>query len=614
MTQKFNSQSPATGTSPHYVAGSLSEAQEKAVKHKGGPILVAAGAGSGKTFTLTNRLAHILKNGADPSQIIAITFTNKAADEMLNRIKKMNVVPREGSLFIGTFHSLGARILKEEAAFWGRTAGFTIFDDEDSLSLIKGIIKAMNVAKDKYNAAGIVHAISKMKNELVERAGIDPKTPYEQTVMMMYDRYEEALKKNNAFDFDDLIEKVVRLCQSSAPALNKYQTRWQHILIDEFQDVNTSQYAMVKLFAEKHQNLFVIGDDAQSIYSFRGSDFRNFLNFEDDWDNATTVKLEENYRSTKNIIHASNEVIKNNIQQKPKNLWTNNPQGSPIFVTAYPDGEGEADGVADRIMALVRKGEQLEHIVILYRTNAQSRAIEQALLQSQIPYEIFGGLKFYERKEIKDIISAIRLAVNPNDELSRERLVKNFNKGIGAALVEKLPELAPSLSLVEMINFFIAHTGYNDFLQKKFKNAQDRMDNIRELVNFAASFKDAKSFLERVALMASTDGRPKMQSRSVKLMTMHMAKGLEFKHAFLVGINETLIPHERSLGRTEDIEEERRLMYVGMTRAKEHLYISFFALPSRFLSEIPPELVEFKKVFNRRERYSEWNEESIYLD
>ncbi|MBI4992426.1 MAG: UvrD-helicase domain-containing protein [Candidatus Harrisonbacteria bacterium] len=593
----------------------LNEVQRKAVTHGNGPLLIAAGAGSGKTRTLTSRLIYLLKSGIKPENIVAVTFTNKAAKEMKSRImNNESGIMNNGMPFIGTFHSLGVQILKQEAKLVGRTRNFTIFDEDDSLSLVKKILEEMNLSKDRFNPLAVMAKISKIKNELLDAGELGSGDRYEQIILAVFQKYGELLKKSNAFDFDDLIEKVVKIFQTHPAMLEKYQNSWQQILVDEYQDVNTSQYLLIKLLAQKHKNLFVIGDDAQSIYAFRGSDFRNFLNFEKDWQNAAIIKLEENYRSTKNIIRAASELIKNNKFQKPKALWTNNQEGSPIYLTAYQNNEEEAWGIAEKISEILKNGESLKNIAILYRTNAQSRAIEQTLIQSRIPYEIFGGLKFYARKEIKDIIAGLRYAFNPNDAASIERLAKNFNRSKNAVLLENLPRLSNELSLVQLINYFLENTDYLEYLEKNFKNPEERQENIKELINFAATFQDAHEFLEQVALMSSLDGRPKLEENAIKLMTIHLAKGLEFDHIFIVGANDGLLPHERSMLKADELEEERRLMYVAMTRAKYNLHISFYDLPSRFLGELPPELIEFKQISSYGEEIKDWDDETIYIE
>ena len=593
----------------------LNEIQRQAVEHKSGPLLIAAGAGSGKTKTLTSRLIHLLNSGVKPESLIAITFTNKAANEMRNRISNSQLpIPNYQLPFVGTFHSLGVQILKSEVKLIGRAKNFTIFDEDDSLSLVKKILTDLNLSKDRFNPLAIAGKISQIKNELLVPEEIGGGGRYDQILISVFQKYEDQLQKSNAFDFDDLIEKVVRIFQNHPDILEKYQNRWRHILVDEYQDVNTSQYLLIKLLAQKHQNLFVIGDDAQSIYAFRGSDFRNFLNFERDWPGAKVIKLEENYRSTQNIIRAASELIKNNKLQKPKNLWTQNQEGKLIRLSGFPENGSEAWGVAEKISELLRSGEPIEEIAVLYRTNAQSRALEQALLQSRVPYEIFGGLKFYARKEIKDVVAALRCAFNPNDMASAGRLAKNFGKTKSEFLFKEMPRLAEKLSLPELINFFLENTNYFDYLERNFKNPEERRENIRELIDFTLSFKNAKDFLDQVTLMSSLDGRPKLNEKTVKLMTIHLAKGLEFNNVFLVGANDGLLPHEKSMFQNDQLEEERRLMYVAMTRAKNNLHISFYDLPSRFLGELPPELIEFKQVTSYGEETKDWDDENIYIE
>lgn len=590
----------------------LNEMQLKAIHHPDGPLLIAAGAGSGKTRTLTSKLIHLIGSGIKPEEIIALTFTNKAAKEMRNRVTN-NFKLSTNNLFIGTFHSLGAKILKEEAGYFKRTENYTIFDAEDSLSLIKNILKEMNLPKEKFNPIAITSKISGIKNEMLN-AGDFGNGNFEKITRSVFEKYESALEKSNAFDFDDLIEKVVRALKEKPEVLKKYQNRWKYILVDEFQDVNTSQYVFVKLLAQESRNLFVIGDDAQSIYAFRGSDFRNFLNFEKDWNGASIIKLEENYRSSANIISAASRLITFNKNQKPKNLWTKNPEGSLVKIFAFNNPEEEAYGVAEKIKEALREGEDIHDIAIVYRTNAQSRALEQALIRNQIPYEIFGGLKFYSRKEIKDVVSALRYAFNPQDAASIERINKNFLKNQRLALLETLPTLAKELTIVELINFIIEKTDYLGYLDKSFNNANERADNIKELIYFASQFNSPTEFLQQVSLMSSLDGRPKLNERAIKIMTIHLAKGLEFNRIFIVGAMDGLLPHERSINKNEDLEEERRLMYVAMTRAKKDLNISFYGLPSRFLGELPPELIEFKKITDFGEQNRDLDDEYIYID
>ncbi|MEK9186352.1 MAG: UvrD-helicase domain-containing protein [Patescibacteria group bacterium] len=630
----------------------LNERQQEAVNHKNGPLLIAAGAGSGKTKTLTSRLAALIADGIKPENIIAITFTNKAAEEMRNRTSRIFNAPSDkdkniqhvtlnNALFVGTFHSLGARILKKEAKLVGRNSNFTIFDEDDALSLLKKVLKNLNLSKDQQNPLAARARISDVKNELIK-----PEEYLNPRELKIFEEYEQALLRNNAFDFDDLIEKVVAIFSKNPTVLEKYQNQFQYILVDEYQDVNPSQYQLVRLLAQKNRNISVVGDDAQSIYAFRGSDFRNFLNFEKDWPNAKVVLLEQNYRSTSNIITAASALIKNNKSQKPKELWTENTSGDLIKVAACEDAETEADFIAEQITSSLHQGkaprnnkesviasasEAISNTAILYRTNAQSRAIEQALIVADIPYKIFGGLKFYERKEVKDVVAALRIANNPKDEISAERLIKNFRKAETERLLGELPRLGKTLKILELINFFLTETRYFDFLEKNFPNSKERIENINELIVFASGFENLSEFLERVSLLQSADrpakntviasaseaisrGSPRSardDGFAVNLMTIHLAKGLEFDNVFVAGCNEGILPHQMSYGSMNDTEEERRLMYVAMTRARKNLYLSFYNLPSRFLGEIPPELPEVTQLGSPQ--YQE-PEEDIYTE
>ncbi len=418
----------------------------------------------------------------------------------------------------------------------------------------------------------------------------DSQTIEDEVIKDIFQKYENQLKKLNAFDFDDLIEKVVRLFQKNPEILNKYQNRWHHILVDECQDINLAQYELLKLLAYKHKNLFAIGDDYQAIYGFRHADFKYFLNFEADWPGAKVLSLGENYRSTGNIVRAASAVIENNKFQRPKKLWTNNVEGSLIKVVGAQDPEDEAERIVDDVL---NYSPVIASSAVLYRTNAQSRALEQALNFHSIAYEIFGGVKFYERKEIKDIVAGLRYALNPRDEISLERLGKTFSKTKFRELKEALPKMTKDLSVLELIGFFLKNANYLEFLASKFRNFEERIENVEELINFAGQFKSLQEFLERVALLQATDTIKESGVKPIKLMTIHLAKGLEFDSVYIAGVVEGILPHQRSLRRLEDLEEERRLMYVAMTRAKKHLTISFYDLASRFLYEIPPELIDF---------------------
>ena len=583
----------------------LNENQRQAVDCQNGPLLIVAGAGSGKTRTLTSRLMFLLNSGIPAEKIIAITFTNKAADEMVNRVKSQ--MANSGGPFIGTFHSLGARILKKEAKFLGRSPNFSIFDNDDSLKLIKNIAKNFNLTekeKRKISPAFLQKDFSRIKNEMSDSEN------EEEIVKYFFNQYELELQRNNAFDFEDLIEKPVSLFLKNRETLEKYQNQHQYILVDEFQDTNPAQYQFIKLLAQKHKNLSVVGDDAQSIYKFRGSDFRNFLDFEKDWPDTKIVLLEQNYRSTANIINAASALIKNNKFQKSKNLWTENPEGDKIKLIEHEDAFSEADYIAEEILSRRIFGKE-NSTAVLYRTNAQSRAIETALIERGIGYFIFGGVKFYERKEIKDIVAALRFASNPNDSVSLQRLQKNFLKKTFLRLKNELPHQVGKLSASQLISYVLEISGYFNELKKDYANFTERIENLNELIYFASNFSSLSEFLERVSLMQSTDNiKNNKDSRksNINLMTVHLAKGLEFDNVFIAGCNEGVLPHQMSYFSEEEIEEERRLMYVAMTRARQKLYLNFYHLPSRFLSEIPAEFLEFSvsKSIDDEERYIEY--------
>ncbi len=583
----------------------LNKEQEAAINHEGGPLLMAAGAGSGKTRALTGRLKALISRGVPPHEIIAITFTNKAAKEMRERVfgrdnadqKWHPRFPVYGEPFIGTFHSLGARILKQEAQRFKRTASFTIYDSDDSLSLIKKICKQMDLEKETFKPSAVASKISSAKSELKEIVDFfESSDRRDQIFSEVFTRYERALAENNAFDFDDLIEKPVRLMRDNAQVREHYQKLFTQILVDEYQDINSSQYQLVRLLAGTHHNVSVVGDDAQAIYSFRGADFRNFLNFHRDWPNATIIRLEQNYRSSANIITAASAVIGNNKQQTRKKLWTENDPGELVRVIAAEDPDSEAAWAADEI-AKLRRTNKLVNIAVLYRTNAQSRAIEQALISENVPYKIYGGLKFYDRKEIKDVLAGVRLAANPADSVSAERLQKSLGKRLGATVIETMRGKGTALPVVELITLFMSVANYSQLLEKDFNNPQERAENIAELINFASSFASLEEFLERAALLQSTDSPSGKLSddlvNPVNLMTIHIAKGLEFDYVLVVGCNEGVLPHERSMTSEAEVEEERRLMYVAMTRARHVLYLLFNQIPSRFLYEIPRELCDF---------------------
>ena len=586
---------------------SLNKKQLQAVENLEGPILIVAGAGSGKTRTLTSRLAAILASGVEPESIVAITFTNKAAEEMRNRVDKLRGL---NNLFIGTFHSLGARILKNEAKFVGRTPNFSIFDGDDSLRLIKTIVKNLNFSeyekKKETNPLFLRKEFSRIKSELSDPENEDD------TVKFFFKEYETALRENNAFDFDDLIVKPVEIFQNHPDILEKYQKKFRYILVDEFQDTNTAQYIFIKLLADSHKNLSVVGDDQQSIYKFRGSNFRIFLNFEKDWPKTKTVFLEQNYRSTGNIIKAASSLIAKNKFQKHKNLWTENDDGNLVKAIEHHDEDGEAEWVAGQIVLKfqslkVDDSDNLNTVAILYRTNAQSRAVESALIERGIAYKIFGGVKFYERKEIKDIVAVLRWAFNQSDTVSFERIKSAFLKKPFLEIQDKAPAMFEKLPPAEFISYILEITDYSNQLKKHYDNFRERIENINELIYYASEFNNLQDFLGKISLFQSSDAMKKSQTLNLKsqniinLMTIHLAKGLEFDAVFIVGCNEGLLPHQMSYHNDEEIEEERRLMYVAMTRAKKELFLNFYNLPSRFLYEIASETVEF--MSNKRDNF-----------
>jgi DNA helicase-2/ATP-dependent DNA helicase PcrA len=576
----------------------LNPRQQAAVDYGDGPLLVIAGAGSGKTRALTSRVKRLIERGVDPGQIIAITFTNKAAREMYLRVfgREKSGAPWPGDLlagaepFIGTFHSLGARILRREAAALGRTKSFTIYDEDDALRLVRGIIKAES-RKLEWTPGAVKKKFGKVKSMLES-----PEVILEPRLVPLYAAYEAALQKHNAFDFDDLIEKVVAVLGKSGALCAAYGERFRYILIDEFQDVSPAQYALIRTLGRAHRNVTAVGDDAQSIYGWRYADIRTFLDFEKDWGGATVVKLEENYRSTANIIAAASALINVNSGQYKKELFTKNPPGESIEVTGTASAALEAETLAGRLLE-ERAERPTDLCAVLYRTNAQSRALEQTLIAAGIPYRIFGGVRFYERKEIKDIVAALRVAANPQDAVSAERVLKALGKVRGGRLIARLPGLAAAHTPIELISAVLAESGYFESLERSFTNAAERRENIEELLSFSGQFASLDELLEQVALVQAADDPAETRGKNpVQLMTIHTAKGLEFDTVFIAGCSEGLLPHQMSYGTKDELEEERRLMYVAMTRARKQLFISFYYLPSRFLYELPPELVTFKDV------------------
>ena len=621
----------------------LNGEQARAVTHGDGPLLILAGAGSGKTKTLTHRIAYLIGElKVFPSRILAVTFTNKAAKEMRQRLAQLldkEADNRQFMPWMGTFHSICVRILRMDGASIGLDKRFLIYDTDDQVSLMKQIMKARGLTDKDIKPRAVLSVISNAKNEMrsAEDFSMSARGPREQKIAELFFAYEKALKEAAALDFDDLLIKTVELLQNSPEIRQKWQRQFEYILIDEYQDTNAVQYALIKLLVNERRNLCVVGDDAQSIYSFRGADYTNILNFERDFPGTTVVKLEQNYRSTGAILDLANSLIQYNIHRTDKNLWTANGDGiDPKLWQLYSESE-EALAIANEIQAQIANGRQYGDVAVLYRTNAQSYAIERALRQSYIPYKIVGGLRFLDRAVVKDVLAYLRLLYQPSDRVSFLRIVNVPKRGIGTVSVAKfldwndaarrdivsgllaveeadnltarakrpllelgkiLEELQQEIdgSPAELIEKIIKRTGYGDFINDGTPQAEERMENIGVLLAEAKAYVDVPAFLEEMALMSSADTAAEQQ---VTLMTLHAAKGLEFPVVFLAGLEEGILPHARVFdsGKADDIEEERRLCYVGVTRAREELFVSCassrtqfgqigYNMPSRFLDEM----------------------------
>lgn len=632
----------------------LNKEQQQAVQHTEGPLLILAGAGSGKTKVLTVRIAHLLAQGVNPYEILAITFTNKAAKEMKSRVEGL-VGDVANRIWLSTFHSFCAKFLRFELDnFSGYNSNFTIYDTSDSQAVIKAALKALNLDDKYYPVGAMIAAISDAKNKLLFASDFRKQARdfYQQKVADVYEYYERELRKNNALDFDDLLLVAVKLLQSNEAVLDKYSKRFRYVMIDEYQDTNHAQYLLAKLLASHWKNIAVVGDADQSIYAWRGADIQNILDFEKDYPNCTSIKLEQNYRSTKIILDAANAVIENNEGRPKKNLWTDKTEGAKIqHFTAQSEHE-EAAFIGDTI---AKKhdihGVPYGDMAILYRTNAQSRVLEEALIKRALPYIMVGGTKFYDRKEIKDVLAYLRVLYNPFDDLSLLRIINVPKRSIGATTVAKLQDYARAngtslfmtltqlhlvdsikgktkekleefgiliftlvaemedRTVLDILESILDRTGYLAQLEESTDpQDQARAENIGELLSVAKDFQDTnpsgtvEDFLEQVALVNDVDSFEQEESK-VTLMTLHAAKGLEFPIVFLGGLEEGLFPHSRTLMNPEEIEEERRLAYVGITRAEKELYISNATtrtvfgrtssyLPSRFIDEIPEELVD----------------------
>ena len=616
----------------------LNDKQLEAVEHKDGPCLVLAGAGSGKTKVLTQRIINLIDSGVSPYNILAITFTNKAAKEMRNRVEN-ELGSITDSIFIGTFHSFGLRILRENYIDIGYTSNITILDTDDAKAIVKRILKENGYDPAKYEIRTIINKISSAKND-----GISPDeytklflNDLDIVIGLVYKEYTKLLKDNNSVDFDDLLLKPVELLKKNKIILEKYQERFKYILVDEYQDTNSIQYELCKLLASRYKNKFVVGDANQSIYSFRNADYRNILNFEKDYKNTKVILLEENYRSTNNILKAANSVIKNNSEGKKLNLWSSKRDGELIDYIRCEDEIKEANFVINKIKDLISNGYKYSDIAVLYRTNAQSRVVEDAFVRNNIPHNIIGSYYFYNRKEIKDLIAYLKLIYNPCDSVSLERIINVPKRGIGAKSIEnlrkkatennismfdaidsgkelefkkmilKLQEFSLNGNLSDLIEEILSTTGLRmEYEINKSLENEAKVENLNEFKTVALMFEesgiyDLQTFLENIALV-SDRGQYNNDGDEVSIMTLHSAKGLEFNVVFLLGMEEGLFPHNRSFNSLSNLEEERRLCYVGITRAKEKLYLlsarqrTIFGktsgtIESRFIREINDDLI-----------------------
>ena len=620
---------------------SLNDRQREAVLYNEGPLLIIAGAGAGKTKTLTTKIAYLIEEEhVSPYNILAITFTNKAAKEMKDRLYLL-VGSDASKLQVSTFHSFGLKLLRENYETLGYDKNFVIMDSDDSLTVVKKILKDMDLDPKIYNPRAIRNKISSCKNEMMspkayERYAI---SDYEKIVQQVYEKYETKLQRNNSVDFDDLLLLPIELFKNNPETLDKYQDLYKYLLIDEYQDTNEAQYILTKLLCAKHRKITCVGDDSQSIYSFRGANYKNILNFEKDYQDAKTILLEENYRSTSTILDAANQVIKNNLQRKDKNLWTNRGVGEKIkYYRAYNERD-EAQYVIRKVKELVNRGTEYQDISVLYRTNAQSRVLEEEMLKENLPYRVIGSFYFYSRKEIKDLIAYLRLIHNSKDNVSLLRVINTPKRGIGLKTIENLTEqadlngtsiyeaissgkelefkstieklklLSDELTLTELIDKVLDASGLRAELEaEKSLEAEVRLENLEEFKSITKSFEEREGlisledFLLEISLISDVE-EYKDDPNRISLMTVHSVKGLEFNHVFVVGMEEGIFPHMNSLMENSELEEERRLCYVAITRAKDDLHLinarrrTLFGKEqinpvSRFISEIPADLMD----------------------
>jgi len=642
---------------------SLNDKQKEAVLKTEGPVLILAGAGSGKTRALTFRIVYlILEKNISPKNILAVTFTNKAAGEMLSRVKELLNLPEELSSFssdvphVGTFHSICVRILRREIDRIGFDSKFVIYDDQDQLALMKRVMRELEVSQEQIKPKAILGAISSAKNKLIDAEMFEQQqgSYFEETVAKCFLRYAKELKLANALDFDDIILFTVKLMRENPDILQKYQTMFRYIMVDEYQDTNHAQYTLLKMLADKNNNICVVGDDWQSIYGWRGADVQNILDFEKDYPDAKVVLLEQNYRSTQNILDAAHQVISKNVNRKEKNMWTENDSGDLLTLFEARDEKTEANFVTEEIQKMKKEeGHKFDDFAVLYRTNAQSRAMEEAFMKAGIPYKIIGGMKFYQRKEVKDILAYLFFVHNTKNKIGFERIINIPARGLGDKTVEKIFNLAnqfegdllrtvekiakandsrefgipPSKAkelqkfyklmgdslmasqtktVAELIEKIYNESGYEKMLAKDGEEGQIRHENVQELLTVARKFDGyedgLESFLEEVSLVSQTDNDLGI-TEVVPFMTLHSAKGLEYNSVFIVGMEEGLLPHSRATMSESEMEEERRLCYVGITRAKQKAYLLYtmkrniygstqISVKSRFIDEIEPKLFE----------------------
>lgn len=619
----------------------LNDKQKEAVLYNDGPLLIIAGAGAGKTKTLTSKIAYIIdEHLATPYNILAITFTNKAAKEMRDRLYLL-IGDEARKLQVSTFHSFGLKLLRENYELLGYDRNFVIMDSDDSLTVVKKIIKDLDYDPKVYNPKAIRNKISSCKNELISAKAYEKYavSDYEQVIQKVYEKYEKKLQQNNSVDFDDLLILPIKLFREHQDVLEKYQNLYQYVLIDEYQDTNQAQYILTKMISEKNRRITCVGDDSQSIYSFRGANYKNILNFENDYKDAKTILLEQNYRSTGNILDAANQVIKNNRDRKDKNLWTNKGPGEKIkYYRAYNERD-EAQYVIRKIKELVNRNIEYKDIAVLYRTNAQSRVVEEEMLKENLPYRVIGSFYFYSRKEIKDLIAYLRLIHNSKDNVSLLRVINTPKRGIGLKTIEnlttkadtegisiydaiesgkelefkktieKLKSVAEDLTLTELIDKVLDASGMKKELEsEQTLEAEVRLENLEEFKSITKAFEEKEGlisledFLLEISLVSDVE-EYKDDPNRISLMTVHSVKGLEFDHVFVIGMEEGLFPHMNSLMENVALEEERRLCYVAITRARDDLHLvnarrrTLFGKEqvnpvSRFISEINPDLLE----------------------